>query len=354
MKRRNFLQTLALAPAVLAAGPQSDDLAKKFEALRATDPVAALKFIAQTPGEPAKRLARPALARQLTQDVAAGLKAFSDGKVAAVIRPLIAPERFGAGIETREARSSGASEAQGWQKPQSPSSNGTKLNWKSFDASHALTSLMNRKPVRRKEFGGLFVGKAVRDERRQTRRRDRQRGEADKLHRVHPVRRAFWHCPSIAREPTLVELHGDRRPLILYRGDAPVPGGRQHHLLVAQHLRGNRARLPPFHHTRLNAFVALEGAIDVDRIGADNVQEQLRIGADVERLLLEFERPAGLGFVDEESRRILAAREEYGGKARAIAIERRPAAADKEFPRTVIDAVEARRLCLFMHEGYVA
>ena len=80
MKRRNFLQTLALAPAVLAAGPQSDDLAKKFEALRATDPVAALKFIAQTPGEPAKKLARPALARQITQDVAAGLKALSDGK----------------------------------------------------------------------------------------------------------------------------------------------------------------------------------------------------------------------------------------------------------------------------------
>ena len=82
-------------------------------------------------------------------------KAFSDGKVAAVIRPLIAPERFGAGIETREARSSGASEAPGWQKPQSPSPNGPKLNWRSFDASHALTSLMNRKPVRRIIGGSL-------------------------------------------------------------------------------------------------------------------------------------------------------------------------------------------------------
>jgi hypothetical protein len=76
-------------------------------------------------------------------------KAFSDGKVAAVIRPLIAPERFGAGIETKEARSSGTSEAPGWQKPQSPGPNGPKLNWKPFDASHALTSLIDHKPVQR-------------------------------------------------------------------------------------------------------------------------------------------------------------------------------------------------------------
>jgi hypothetical protein len=80
MKRRNFLQTLALTPAVLAAGPQGDDLARKFEALRATDPLAALKFLAQTPGEPAQKLARPFLARQISQDVAAGLKAFADAK----------------------------------------------------------------------------------------------------------------------------------------------------------------------------------------------------------------------------------------------------------------------------------
>ncbi|HLY09075.1 MAG TPA: hypothetical protein VKW04_07235 [Planctomycetota bacterium] len=80
MKRRAFLQTLALTPAALAAGPQGDDLSRKFEALRATDPVAALKFLGQTPGEPSQKLARPMIARQITQDVAAGLKGFADGK----------------------------------------------------------------------------------------------------------------------------------------------------------------------------------------------------------------------------------------------------------------------------------
>src|SRR5436190_18750805 len=80
MNRRDFIQTRAQAPAVLAAGPQGDDLAKKFEALRATDPVAALKFLAQNPGEPSQKLARPMIAKQITQDVAAGLKASADGK----------------------------------------------------------------------------------------------------------------------------------------------------------------------------------------------------------------------------------------------------------------------------------
>jgi hypothetical protein len=80
MNRRDFLHTVALAPALLAAGPQGDDLSRKFEALRATDPVAAFKLLAQTPGEASQKLARPALARQITQDVAAGLKAYSEGK----------------------------------------------------------------------------------------------------------------------------------------------------------------------------------------------------------------------------------------------------------------------------------
>ena len=47
-------------------------------------------------------------------------RAFCEGKVAEVIRPLIAPERFGAGIEPREARSSAPSEVPGWQKPRPP------------------------------------------------------------------------------------------------------------------------------------------------------------------------------------------------------------------------------------------
>jgi len=80
MKRRDFLQTVALAPVVLAAGPQGDDLSKKFESIRATDPVAAFRFLGQTPGEPSQKLARPFLARQITQDVAVGLKAYAEGK----------------------------------------------------------------------------------------------------------------------------------------------------------------------------------------------------------------------------------------------------------------------------------
>ncbi len=80
MNRRDFLQTVALAPALLAAAPQGDDLSKKFEALRAADPIAAFKLLGQTPGEPTQKIARPALARQITQDVAAGLKAYAEGK----------------------------------------------------------------------------------------------------------------------------------------------------------------------------------------------------------------------------------------------------------------------------------
>ena len=110
-------------------------------------------------------------------------------------------------------------------------------------------------------------------------------------------------------------------------------------------------RLPPtLQHEQIHVAVA----VDVERIGADDVGEQLRIGADVERLLLEFERAAGLGFVDEQLRRILAAREEDRGKARAVAVERRAAAADEEFPRTVVDAVRPGRLRLLVHEGHVA
>src|SRR5580700_10408161 len=95
-------------------------------------------------------------------------------------------------------------------------------------------------------------------------------------------------------------------------------------------------------------------AVDVERISADDVGQEFGIGADVERLLLEFEQPASLGFVDEQSCRILAARQEHRGKARAVAIERRAAPADEELPRTVVDAMEARRLRFFMHEGHVA
>lgn len=79
MNRRDFIHTAALTPVLLAAGPQ-DDLARKFETLRATDPVAALKFLAENPGEPAQKIARAAVAKQISTDVAAGLKAYAEFK----------------------------------------------------------------------------------------------------------------------------------------------------------------------------------------------------------------------------------------------------------------------------------
>jgi hypothetical protein len=87
MNRRDFIHTAALTPVLLAAGPQ-DDLSKKFETLRATDPVAAFKLLADHPGDAAQKIARPALAKQIGQDVAAGLKAFADGKGDAAEVPL--------------------------------------------------------------------------------------------------------------------------------------------------------------------------------------------------------------------------------------------------------------------------
>src|SRR5262245_6130995 len=100
MNRRDFIQTAALTPVLLAAGPQ-DDLSKKFETQRATDPIAAFKLLADNPGEPAQKIARGAIARQLTQDVAFGLKAFTDAKAdftelhltrAALLADLFAPD----------------------------------------------------------------------------------------------------------------------------------------------------------------------------------------------------------------------------------------------------------------------
>jgi len=87
MKRRDFLHTAALTPVLLAAGPQ-DDLAKKFETLRGTDPIAAFKLLAEHPGEPSQKLARVGIAKQITQDVAAGLKAWQEAKADQAEAPL--------------------------------------------------------------------------------------------------------------------------------------------------------------------------------------------------------------------------------------------------------------------------
>jgi hypothetical protein len=79
MNRRDFIHTAALTPVLLAAAPH-DDLSKKFETLRATDPIAAFKLLADNPGESTQKIARGAIARQLTQDVSSGLKAFFEAK----------------------------------------------------------------------------------------------------------------------------------------------------------------------------------------------------------------------------------------------------------------------------------
>jgi hypothetical protein len=80
MKRRDFIQAAALAPVLLAAAPPQEDVAKKFETLRAADPVAAYKFLADHPGDATQKLARTALAKQISQDIATGLKTSAEGK----------------------------------------------------------------------------------------------------------------------------------------------------------------------------------------------------------------------------------------------------------------------------------
>ena len=82
--------------------------------------------------------------------------------------------------------------------------------------------------------------------------------------------------------------------------------------------------------------------------------KQFGIGADVERFFLEFERPAGFRTIDEEPSRVPASSQEHRGKAGAVAVERRPAAAHEKFPRAVVDAVEAGGLGLLVHQRHVA
>jgi hypothetical protein len=65
--------------AALLLGLQDDPKAK-FEAAWKTDPVEALKQLAVVPSDAGRALARPALARQIAEDAAAGLKAWSEGK----------------------------------------------------------------------------------------------------------------------------------------------------------------------------------------------------------------------------------------------------------------------------------
>jgi hypothetical protein len=64
---------------LLGASPQ-EDLRAKFDAKKASDPVEAFKILGASPGDAAQKIARPAAAKQITQDLAAGLKAYGENK----------------------------------------------------------------------------------------------------------------------------------------------------------------------------------------------------------------------------------------------------------------------------------
>ena len=95
-------------------------------------------------------------------------------------------------------------------------------------------------------------------------------------------------------------------------------------------------------------------AIDVEGIGAENAFEFVMSGIEGQRLFLEAQGSAGDRFVDEQLGRILAAGQKHRRKARTVAIERRPAAADEILPRPVVDAVEAGRDRFLMQDRNVA
>jgi hypothetical protein len=63
-------------------------------------------------------------------------RAFTEGEVASVIRPLIAPEQFGAGIDPPSPRSAETLEGPGWRKP----SRSFRLEWKGLGFDPYLTS----------------------------------------------------------------------------------------------------------------------------------------------------------------------------------------------------------------------
>ncbi len=68
--------------------PPVEGLRARFEAMLA-DPVAALKFLAESPSAESRRLAREGLARFIPEDIAAGLKASVEGREEDAERPLV-------------------------------------------------------------------------------------------------------------------------------------------------------------------------------------------------------------------------------------------------------------------------
>ncbi len=79
-----MLRTTLAALLLLGSAPQAD-LKSRFETARAQDPVAAFRLLADNAGTPAP-FARAALAKQIGEDLAAGLKAYEAGQAALVDR----------------------------------------------------------------------------------------------------------------------------------------------------------------------------------------------------------------------------------------------------------------------------
>jgi len=75
-------------------------------------------------------------------------RAFSDGQVAQVIRPLIAPEHFGAGFEAQEVQSSKRPPTPSWWKTTSPTADEPKWNWIALGNTRLMTGLKLEPSIR--------------------------------------------------------------------------------------------------------------------------------------------------------------------------------------------------------------
>ena len=94
-------------------------------------------------------------------------------------------------------------------------------------------------------------------------------------------------------------------------------------------------------------------AINVERIGADDVFQQSLLVFPEDRPFLELQRSTLRRAVDVEFGCVLAAGQEHGRIAAAIAVERGTPAADEELERAVVDAIDARRHSLLVHNWHI-
>jgi hypothetical protein len=76
-------------------------------------------------------------------------KAFCEGKVAEVIRPLIAPERFGSGFEAKESRTSSSREVPTWPRATNPTTVAAKFCGTLLGAMSPGSNRKQKGPVRR-------------------------------------------------------------------------------------------------------------------------------------------------------------------------------------------------------------